>query len=196
MHKIYEVNEEYKYNLEYRIIGIFLSNLVNKLITSFLFEKLVNFQDEFIRLKNNLKNEDSNNNEIEKSFRKRTIIFYIISISINFIIWYYISCFCSVYSITQEYLLIDFISNTQINFVNCFIISFIYLFLKLIIKQCELTCIKYMNEIINHDFCKFIIEQIIGFIIMLIIKYIGIKSLFSGYFYLIYLIIIIIILIK
>ena len=68
-----------------------------------------------------------------------------------------------------------------------------YLCLKLIIKQGKKTYIKdLMNEIINHDFCKFIIEQIIGFIIMLIIRHIGIKSLFSGYFYLIIIIIILI----
>ena len=224
MHKIYEGNEEYKYNLEYRIPTIFLSNLVNKFITIVLFENLVNFQDEFIKIKNNLnkignKEENPNNNisntykleitnvvnrnknekefDIEKSFRKRKIAFYIITILINLSIWYYISCFCSVYTITQKYLLIDYLFNRQMNIINCFIISFLYLIVKLIIKQGEYSFIKdLLNKIIKNDYCQFIIEQIIGFIVMLIIWGFDFKDLFIDYFCVIYLIIIIIILIK
>ena len=52
MHKIYEENEDFKYNLEYRIPIIIIAKVVNKIII-FLFDWLIDFQDDLIRLKNN-----------------------------------------------------------------------------------------------------------------------------------------------
>ena len=81
MHKIYEENEEFKYNLEYRIPTIFVASVLNKIII-LLLDKLINFQDDLIELKNNLnkiekkkieikiKNNKNNNNVSNNTYKK------------------------------------------------------------------------------------------------------------------------------
>ena len=259
MHKIYEENEDFKYNLEYRIPKIFVVNVTYKIIM-LLFDWLINFQDDLIKLKNNLntienkekdsqinsiknkldineklyimadlkflkkikpkkrsiKNKKENNealietkdyntlnkndnknkqaSKIKKKFTlKKRIGFYSFTIIILITAWYFISSFCSVYADTQKYLLYDFLYSSQINIINCFIISFIFSIIKIIFRKGEYSYIKNkIYKISNFWIVKFFIEVLSEFLIMKIINY---KILLTVYSIAIYLIVNIIIII-
>ena len=197
MHKLYKENEENKYNFIFRLPIIFISNFVYKFIT-ILFDKIINFQDDFIKLKRNLAKEKKEQaNIIKKSFKQNLYIFYTIIILINIFSWYYISCFSAVYKITQKYLFIDFLYNRSIDLINCLVSSLFYFIIMItIIRGNYSFCKKFIKKIVDNDFAKFFIEVLIGGIIIEIIKLIHpYIQLIEQLLIIIYLIIIIIILI-
>ena len=76
MHKIYIENEEYKYNIIFRLPIIFISNFIYKFII-ILFDTIINFQDDFIKLKRNLAKEKKEQAiTIKKSFKRNRYIFF------------------------------------------------------------------------------------------------------------------------
>ena len=58
-------------------------------------------------------------NKIIKNIGKKRIIFYIISIILNIISWYYVSCFCAVYINTQKHILYDFLYGIPMSIGSC-----------------------------------------------------------------------------
>ena len=104
--------------------------------------------------------------EVEKSFRRRRIIFYIIIIILSIFDWYYVSCFCSIYKVTQKHLLFDFIVDIPLNLISTLVICFVHLFIKIFIIKGKYSCIKkVICQIFKDDYkVLFIIEKIIEYL--------------------------------
>ena len=120
-------------------------------------------------------------NKEEKAFKiwqkfkckRKRIIFYIIILSLNLFNWYYISCFCSIYKITQKHIFKDLLYSIPKNIIKCLIITIICFIIKICDIKGNYSCIKkYITKIFNHDIPKFIVEEIIELSIYLIIFYI------------------------
>ena len=114
MHLLYK--EEGKYNFLYNCPQIIAQDLA-MIFFFFFFLFLINYQEIFIKIKNNL-----NNIIIKKDYKymlgKKRISFYFITLIINIFGWYYISCFCAVYKNTQKYILLDFLYAIAFNFIS------------------------------------------------------------------------------
>ena len=120
MHKIYE--DKGNYDFFYQISQMFYSTIVSQFI-SFLLEKLSLSQDEVLNIKEKgdiieIKKEII---KVRKCIKIKCIIFFIISIILLFIFWYYLSVFCSVYYNTQSAL----IKNNFISFFTSMLYPFI-----------------------------------------------------------------------
>ena len=153
-------------------------------------DALIETKDYNIIKKIDKKNEQASKIKQKFSLKKR-ISFYSFTIIILIITWYFISCFCSVYVDTQKYLLYGFLYSSQINIINCFLISFIFSIIKIIFRKGEYSYIKNkIYKIINFWIVKLFIEVLSEFLIMKIINY---KILLTKYSIAIYLIVNIII---
>ena len=122
MHKIYEDNG--RYNLIYQIPQIIYSYLISIVINNLL-RYLSLSEKSILELKKqkgiiNIKSE-----EIEKSLKRKLIIYFIISYLLLAFFWYFISSFCAVYNNTQ----IILIKNTLFTFGLSMICPFGYLLL-------------------------------------------------------------------
>ena len=172
MHKIYEENG--KYNLKYQLPHIILSDIIS-IITSYLFEELIDYQEDLIDLKINLDNNEKEEQvkKIKKSFRRNRIIFYLISFLIQIFSWYFISCFFAVYVNTQIYLLIDFLIGLSLSLGNLVIRSFFYFIFKLIATKPVSNydkCFAFIFKIINYKLFNIIFEYGIEIISLKILK--------------------------
>jgi len=104
---------------------------------------------------------------IKKSFKHRRIFVYIINIVLNIFGWYFISCFCAVYHITQKFLLIDFLISIPMNIISCVLNCLLFLILHiLIIKGGYSNIKKYLLKAFKFPIISFIIE--IGIEILLV----------------------------
>ena len=129
MHKIYEDygKFDFLYNLPQAIYSIFIS----KIFTS-LFEFLSLSEDILSKFKVNMNmmNLIAKKQIIIRYLIIKSIIFFISGLIILFSFWYYISCFCAVYSNSQVYL----IKDTFISFIIGMIYPFILILIPTIIR--------------------------------------------------------------
>ena len=120
MHNLYINYGKYDfiYNLPQTIYSILISGFI-----IFIFELLSLSEDNLIEFKQKVNIKDINNekNKQIKYLKIKSIIFSIIGIIILLFSWYYISCFCAVYSNTQTAL----IKNIFISFITGIIYPFI-----------------------------------------------------------------------
>ena len=106
MHKIYEDNGEY--NFLFQIPQILYSSVVSSVINIIL--KQLSLSEKNI-LK--LKRDKDNSNNVNKSkqivncLKIKFILFFILSFLFMLFFWYFISCFCAVYTNTQMILIKD-----------------------------------------------------------------------------------------
>ena len=106
MHKIHEDNGAF--NIIYQIPQILYSSIVSAIINMIL--KMLSLSEKNILL---IKQEKDMNlaikksKSIEKCITIKFIIFFILSISFLIFFWYFISCFCAVYTNTQIILIKD-----------------------------------------------------------------------------------------
>ena len=120
MHKVYEDNGEY--NLYYRFPQIIYSTLISAVInmilrTLSLSEKAIIELKEIMDLKSSLDKSKS----VESCLKIKFICFFLLSFIIMGFFWYFISCFCAIYTNTQVILIKDTIVS--------FALSMAYLFL-------------------------------------------------------------------
>ena len=155
MHSIYK--EEGKYNFLYNSPQIIAQDIVMKVFSTF-FEWLIDLQDQFIEIKNNLKkekndNENNSNNENgidrfndeiimeinknKKNFKIYFVIFRIIIILINMFAFYYASCFFTIYKSTQIHILKDFLNGQLTSLIFCLFSCLIYSIIKKILSKCR-----------------------------------------------------------
>ena len=128
MHLLYK--EEGKYNFLYNCPQIIAQDLA-MIFFSFLFERLINYQKNFIKIKNDLKNIKLKTEfTIDYLLGKKRITFYIIILIVNLFGWYYISCFCVVYKNTQKFILLDFLFAILFNLIT----NIFYCLIKVSIK--------------------------------------------------------------
>ena len=138
---------------------------------------------------NNRNNETNGTKEemarnIEKSFRRNRIIFYIIILIFQLFSWYFISCFCALYKKTQEHLGKDFVSGIfLVELISSLFISFYILFIRIFITRSSLCncCIRIFNynkclknnkalknilNFINEELILYVFEKTIEFLIV------------------------------
>ena len=106
MHKIYKDNGAY--NILYQIPQILYSSITSSVI-NILLKNLSLSEKDILKIKEE-KDPDNflkKSNQTEKCIKIKFIIFYIISILLMIFFWYFISCFCVVYTNTQIILFKD-----------------------------------------------------------------------------------------
>ena len=119
MHKVYEDNGSY--NFIYRIPQILYSSVVSAIINIIL-KQLSLSEKNILQLK-----EESiwskvvqKSKKIESCLKIKFILFFIISFILMTFFWYFVSCFCAVYTNTQ----IILIKDTLISFLTSMIYPF------------------------------------------------------------------------
>ena len=131
MYQIYE--DEGVFNFIYNLPKIIYSTLISTVI-DILMKKLALSVESFLEIK---KEKEKKNNDIKTKASKvkkiliiKFILFFIISILLLNLFWFYIGCFCAVYINTQMYLLKD----TLLSFLLSLIIPFIKFLFACIIR--------------------------------------------------------------
>ena len=106
MHTIY--SNKGSYNLEYQIPKIMYSSLVSSVINIIL-RQLSLSESNLIDIKRekNIKKVKENSKNVIKYLKLRFLIFFVVSYLLLFFFWYFISCFCAVYTNTQIILIKD-----------------------------------------------------------------------------------------
>ena len=106
MHKIYK--DSGAFNIIYQIPQILYSSITSSVI-NILLKTLSLSEKDIIKIKQekDVENYSKKSKEIEKCIKIKFIIFFIISIILMLFFWYYISCFCAVYTNTQTILFKD-----------------------------------------------------------------------------------------
>ena len=106
MNKLYENYGEYDfiYQIPQLLYSLFLSGIINTLL-----KKLSLTEKEFFAIKQETKNIDIKEKAIKarKNIKIKLALFFIISFLHMFFFWYFICCFCAVYSNTQLILIQD-----------------------------------------------------------------------------------------
>ena len=129
MHKLYKDYGEFDflYNLPQTIYSILISSLFTT-----LFEFLALSEDILLKFKENMNMMHINEKKqkIIRYLRIKSIIFFITGLIILLFFWYYVSCFCAVYTNTQTPL----IKDTFISFATGIIYPFILILIPIIIR--------------------------------------------------------------
>ena len=120
MHKIYQ--DKGKFNFLYQLPQILYSTLISRFIDSFI-RNFALSQDNIIDLKHEkVKNRLENiNKKLIRTLKFKFTMFFISTFLVLLFLWYYITCFCSIYENTQIHL----IKDTLISLISSFFIPFI-----------------------------------------------------------------------
>ena len=106
---IYQINQNNgSYNLSTQISSVIFSAIMSTVI-SFIGEyfALTNGNIIEIRIKKTYKDAEEFSKKIIKKLKIKAKVFTLIAIILNLIFWYYITAFCSVYSIIQTHMISD-----------------------------------------------------------------------------------------
>ncbi len=124
MHKVYE--NKGKYGFIHRIPQIIYSTLVSTVINMIL-KTLSLSEKNFLEIKEitDLEEAKEKSKEVENCLKIKFIIFYLISFSIIIFFWYFISCFCAVYTNTQIILIKDTLISFCLSMIYPFGFNFI-----------------------------------------------------------------------
>ena len=106
MHKIYKDNGVY--NIIFQIPQILYSSIITSVI-NMLLKNLSLSEKEILKIKQekNIKNTVNISKKLENCINIKFIIFFLFSLILMLFFWYFISCFCAVYSNTQTILFKD-----------------------------------------------------------------------------------------
>ena len=106
MHKIYQDKGEY--NFFYQIPQILYSSLISRFIDT-LIKNFALLQDNIIELKQEKREKklESKYTKILNIIKIKMILFFVCAFVILSFFWYYITCFCCIYSNTQIHLIKD-----------------------------------------------------------------------------------------
>ena len=106
MHKIYEDNGAF--NIIYRIPQIIYSSVVSAVI-NMIVKQLSLSENNILAIKRekSMKKMMENSSKIKKCLTIKFILFFILNYLFLFFFWYFISCFCAVYTNTQMILIKD-----------------------------------------------------------------------------------------
>ena len=121
MHKIYE--DKGGFNFIYQLPQIIYSSLIPYLF-SIPLEMLALTEEKIIELKEIKENIEllTKVKKINKIFKTKFILYFIISIFFLMFFWYYVSIFCAIYANTQIHLIKDTLSS----FISSLIEPFIF----------------------------------------------------------------------
>ena len=154
MHKLYEDYGKlnYIYNLPKSLYSVLFSGLI-----SFFFELLSLSENDLSKFKEKgvIKDFDKEKKEQIKHLKLKSILFFIIGTSLLIFFWYYISCFCAVYSNAQ----MSLIKDTFISFIIELTYPFLFALISTIIR---------IQALRKKSRCLYNFSKIVAFIINLI----------------------------
>ena len=146
MHKIY--NNKGKYNLISSLPDIIYSLLISFII-NIIFKKIFLTQKDIMKVKHE-KNKNNLNAKVLTVIRCiiiKLIFFFVFSILIFLLFWYYISCFCAVYKNTQIYLIKNSLISYSILLIYPFIICLIPVIFRISALNKSGECFYKINQI-------------------------------------------------
>ena len=139
---IYQINqEEGSYNLKSKISRILYSTIISAFI-NFIVELLAFSHNNIIKLRY-YKNAEEAENEKPKLIKKlklKFILFFIITIFLNLIFFYYITTFCSIYSIIQTHMISDSLISFLLTMSYSIILSLISSIIRIISLKKDNKC--------------------------------------------------------
>ena len=123
MHKIYENQSSYDFidNIPQIVYSCIISIILNTCL------KILVITDSIIsefKKKKEISNLRGESNEIQKCLKIRIILFYIFTLSLLLIFWYYTSCFRAVYKNTQFHLIKDTVISYASSLLTPFAVNF------------------------------------------------------------------------
>jgi hypothetical protein len=148
MHEIYK--NKGSFDLEYQLPKIIYSSLIS-IILNILLKYLALSNNAILDFKRNKSLNDIYKREInlKKKLKIKFILFFVISFILLIIFWFYLGCFCVVYSNTQIYL----IKDTLISFAFSLIIPFVKYLLVCFIRKKSLDepgqCLYKISQILQ-----------------------------------------------
>jgi hypothetical protein len=106
MHQIYSANGEF--NIGYHISQIIYSFLISTVINT-LIKQLSLFENNILSIKQLklMKSAYKRAKDVRKLLIMKSFFFFILSFVLSIFFWYFISCFCAVYTNTQKILFSD-----------------------------------------------------------------------------------------
>ena len=122
MHKLYE--DKGKYNIVYRIPQIFFSTIISAIINVLL--KTLSLTEKSIlsvKQEKDIKNKLEKSKSIQRNLKFKFLIYFILSIVFMLFFWYFISCFCAVYTNTQFVLIKDTLVSYALSMVYPFALN-------------------------------------------------------------------------
>ena len=108
-HKIYK--DSGSFNLLFQLPQIILSTIISTVI-NMLVKTLSLTQKDILELKNVKENHQEKEKKLMECLKIKFTLFFIISFILLLLFWYYLACFCCVYTNTQKHL----IEDTSISF--------------------------------------------------------------------------------
>ena len=119
MHKIYK--ESGAFNIIQQIPQILYSTIISTVINIIL-KNLSLSEKDILKLKEekDMVATVQKSKSIERCIKFKFILFFIISLSLMLFFWYFISCFCAVYTNTQVFLFKDTITSFALSMVYPF----------------------------------------------------------------------------
>ena len=106
MHKIYE--NKGKFQFIYQLRQIIYSSLISVVFNTLL-KLLALSESDILTLKSKKENKDINKREedLNKKLQIKFVLYFIVSIILLFLFWYYLTMFCAIYKNTQLHLIKD-----------------------------------------------------------------------------------------
>ena len=125
MHKIYV--DHGSYDFIYNIPQILYSSIISGVINGIIKILALSYSS-FMKLKNNTnkKNIGSKSRVIIKILKIKFALFFIISLILLIMFWFYLACFCAVYKNTQIHLIKDTLISFGTSMIYPFFIICIY----------------------------------------------------------------------
>ena len=121
MHKIYE--DSGSYNFIYQIPQIIYSSIISAFFNSIIkFLSLTNKNVISIKNEEDYKNLDKKVKKLFETLKVKFFLFFMIAFIILFVFWYYITCFCGIYTNTQIHLIKDSVVSFGLSFIYPLII--------------------------------------------------------------------------
>ena len=119
MHKLYE--DKGKYNIVFRIPQILFSTIISAVI-NVLLKQLSLTEANILSLKEEKDSKKllEKSHSIKRNLRIKFLIYFVISIVFMLFFWYFISCFCAVYTNTQIVLIKDTLVSYALSMVYPF----------------------------------------------------------------------------
>ena len=147
MHKLYEDYGKFNflYNLPQSIYSIVIANLFTS-----LFEYLSLSEDILLKFKGNMNMRNINvmKQKIIKCLIIKSIIYFIVGLIILIFFWYYVTCFCAVYSNTQVHLIKDTFISFSINLGYPFVLILIPTIIRVSALQNKNVCLYKFSRIL------------------------------------------------
>ena len=118
LHKIYKDKGTYKFakHLPYMIYSTIVAGLL-----SYLVRLLTLSENEMYKMKQNKENKNDSEQKTKKWIKIKFIIFFVVTIVLMLFFWYFITCFCGIFTNTQVHWIID----SCITFGFCMVYPFI-----------------------------------------------------------------------